>query len=394
MPINRVPPGSQSSLREANRARIVDSIKRLGAMTQVELSDLTGLSPATVSIIVNELVASGIVTTSHVTRSGRRALQVELSRGLGLVAGLHFSTRTLRVTLGDASGNVVSQQRLPLPADHRHDTDLDRAAQLLADMQESIGGRSEELLGAGLAICAPYNAESDSLSVPGLLRGWDEVSICEALSKRIGKPVVADNDSNLAMLAEARFGKAKDVGSAVYVSIGHGIGAGLCLNGEIVRGAKGTAGEIGHIKVVENGELCKCGNRGCLETVVSADALAGQLRDAIGAVQLRDVISMAKAGDLGASRVIADAAGYTGRALSALCNVFDPEIIIIGGELASAGGIFTAPLEAALERYTLHNPLHPPRVEVTELDEFIACKGAMSYAVESVGLPAQLRAVA
>lgn len=384
MAVQRVPSGSPSSLREANRARILDTIKQLGAMTQVELADATGLSPATVSIIVNELAVAGLLTTAQVTRSGRRATQVAMSRGLGLVAGVHFSSRALRLVLCDPLGAVVAVKRMPLPSDHRADTTLDQAAELLHDMLADVETDRAGLQGVGVGICAPYDPATDMLSVPGLLRGWDEVRIAESLSRRLGSPVVADNDANLAMLAESRFGIAKSMSSAVFVIVSHGIGAGIMAHGQILRGHAGLAGEIGHIRVVENGQLCRCGNRGCLEMVVNATAIAGALRNTVGSVTLRDIIAMARQGDIGATRVIADAAQHIGFAIAALSNIVSPEITVIGGELAAAGGILTVPLEAALERHSLHNPLNPPRVHISELGTDAAALGAAAYAIDSV----------
>lgn len=384
MAVGRVSPGTASSLREANRTRILDALKQRGAMTQVEVADATGLSPATVSIIVNELAAAGVLTTEQVTRSGRRATQVALSRGLGLAAGLHFSARQLRIVLTDPGGTVVASKRMPLPPDHRSDTGMDRAAELVHDLLESIGAKRSELQGAGLGICAPYDPETDMLSVPGLMRGWDEVRISDSMSRRLGVPVVVDNDANLAVLAESRFGVARGHSSAVYVAVGHGIGAGILTNGQILRGHAGLAGEIGHIQVLATGVVCRCGNRGCLEGLVSSTAIAASMRSAVGTPALRDIIAMARQGDIGATRVIADAAQHIGYALAAMSNVLSPDILVIGGELAAAGGILTVPLEASLDRHSLHNPLHPRRVELSSLGEEAPVLGAAAHAVDIV----------
>ncbi|MGN6503617.1 MAG: winged helix-turn-helix transcriptional regulator, partial [Pseudolysinimonas sp.] len=165
-------PGSQTSLREANRARIVDSLKHHGHLTQVELAGATGLSPATVSNIVKELSASGLLTTSITSRSGRRAIEVSLARQVGLVAGFHFSSRHLRVAISDVGRTVVAENHIPLALDHRHDRELDRATLLLSDMLQSLHATFGDVLGVGVALPAPVDAETGMIATPGLLRGW------------------------------------------------------------------------------------------------------------------------------------------------------------------------------------------------------------------------------
>ena len=120
---------------------MIDGLKRYGRLTQIELAGITGLSPATVSNIVKELTAAGILNTSITSRSGRRATLVSLARRLGIVAGVHFSSRHLHIAIADATRTIVSQSTLPLPVDHRHDAELDRLTLLLSDMMDSIGGR-------------------------------------------------------------------------------------------------------------------------------------------------------------------------------------------------------------------------------------------------------------
>lgn len=140
-------PGSQSSLRESNRTRIIDAIKQFGGLTQVELAGATGLSAATVSNIVKELTTLGVVQTSPSTRSGRRAQHVTLARTPGLVGAVQFGLRHMRVALADSSGSLLSDHQLPLGADHRADAGLDRAALLIADMMETFDAESAELQG-------------------------------------------------------------------------------------------------------------------------------------------------------------------------------------------------------------------------------------------------------
>ena len=179
----KVPPGSQSSLREANRARVIESLTRHGRLTQVELAQLTGLSPATVSNIVKEMVAAHVVVTSTTIRTGRRAIEVKLARRIGLVAGLHFSSRHLRIAIADVGHTIVAENRVPLALDHRHDSEFDRAALLLGDMLETIDASVTDLLSIGLAVPAPLDSRTGRLSSPGLLRGWDGISLAETLSR-------------------------------------------------------------------------------------------------------------------------------------------------------------------------------------------------------------------
>jgi len=146
-------------------------------MTQIELAGSTGLSPATVSNIVKELTASGILHTSFTSRSGRRATLVSLARQVGLVAGAHFSSRQLHIAIADATRTTIAETSLPLAPGHQHDAELDRLGILLSDMMESLGGSVTDLLAVGLAVPAPVDPRTGMISTPGLLPGWEGVQI-------------------------------------------------------------------------------------------------------------------------------------------------------------------------------------------------------------------------
>ena len=312
--------GSQSSLREANRALIVDTIKRYGGLTQVELVAATGLSPATISTIVKELLGGGVVDTQNTTRSGRRAQMVTLARRVGLVAGVQFGHRHLKVALGDFGRTIVAEQQMPLPVDHRSDTGLDRAALLVVELLERVGAPIDELLTIGLAVPAPVDVSTGEISVHGIMRGWDGQQLGQVLSERLARPVVVDNDANVAALAELELGAARGYRDVVFVRASYSTGAGIILNGHLHRGYAGTAGEIGHVQVDPSGSICRCGNRGCLDTVVSSAALLDLLRGSHGDITLRDLVSRGIAGDLGCRRVLADAGDRIGSVVATLAG--------------------------------------------------------------------------
>jgi predicted NBD/HSP70 family sugar kinase len=375
-------PGSQTSLREANRARIVDAIKKHGGLTQVELAGVTGLSPATVSNIVKELSQAGLLHTTPSTRSGRRAQHVTLAHGLGLVAGVHFSTRHMRVAVSDAAHTVVAEQHMPLAKDHRADNELDRTMLLLADLLESVDSSMDELLAVGIALPAPLDRASGLVARNGIMRGWDGVPVAEVMERRIKRPVFVDNAANLSALAEHRLGAARGTSDAVFLEIGDGIGAGLILDGRLFRGHSGAAGEFGHTTIRDDGPLCRCGNRGCLEAIAGGPAIIETLRGAHMNLKLSDIVVRAMGGDSASIRAIADAGKNVGVAAANLANLIDPERFVVGGELARAGELLLGPMRFAIERSVIVGPSAIPDVVQGQLGERAATLGAIVHALD------------
>lgn len=382
MRTTRVTPGSQTSLREANRARIVAAVQQHGSLTQVELSGITGLSPATVSNIVKELTGTGVLSTSPSTRSGRRAQLVTLARSLGLVAGVDFGSRVMRVLIADASMRLLASEQMPLAPDHRADMGMQRAAMLIEEMTDSVEAGVGELLAVGVGVPAPVDIGQGVVSSAGLLRGWDGAAVAEDLGARLGVPVSVDNDANLGALAEARYGSAVGYDPVVYVRASHGIGGGIVLGGRLLHGRAGAAGEIGHVTIDENGPICRCGNRGCLETYVGSPVLLGMLAASHGPLTLGDVVTRAQEGDAGCRRALSDAGTHLGAAIANLCNLVDPEVVVVGGQLAAAGEIILGPLRTAVEQRTVPSAQGPPVVVPSEFGEWAEARGALAVALD------------
>lgn len=370
-------PGSQASLREANRLRVLEALRDQGAMTQVEIAGFTGLSPATVSNLVKDLDSAGAVELEPSIRNGRRAVLVSLATGNVLLAAIAFGDRDVRVAIGTGPRDIVGRQRMPLPADHAADEGMERASRLLLDLVEKAGKTMGDVRAVGVGIPAPVDRISGQVGSESILPGWRGVAVADEMAGRIQAPVIVDNTSNLAALGELRCGVLQGVQHAVYIKLSHGVGAGLILDGEIFRGAAGTAGEIGHMTIDENGPVCRCGNRGCLETYIGSRSLLDVLSVSHGPLSLRDVIHRAVDGDPGCRRVLADAGRHLGVAVAGVVNLVNPEVVVLGGQLSQVGSIITDPLRASLERCAIPSATASLEVVLGELDTDADVVGAL-----------------
>lgn len=351
--VNLVAPGSQPSLRAANRARVLQTLQQEGSLTQVEIAAVTGLSPASISTLVRDLNDDGSVLLEPSIRNGRRATMVSLPGRRGVLAAVAIGDRDLRVAIAGPSGTILERIRLPLPFQHEPDETLTRTARLVADLHTEIGRPISDLSAVGVAIQAPVDSVSGQVGSESVLPRWNGVTLVDALQTQLGAPVRLDNDANMAALGELRAGVLTGVGTGCYLRASQGVGAGLVIDGEVFRGASGTAGEIGHVTLDENGAVCACGNRGCLDTFVGSRALVDAIRVSHGDMRFTDLVTMARQGDPGCRRVLSDAGTHLGVAVAGLVNLVNPEVIVLGGDLISAADWVLGPMQEAIERRAL-----------------------------------------
>src|SRR4051794_25462594 len=304
-------PGSQSSLREANEQRVLRALLAHGGQTQADIARGTGLSPATVSNIVRDLRAAGAVEVAPAGR--RRAVRVTLARSAGVVVGIDFGHRHLRVAVADLSHAVLAEASEQLDVDHSATEGLATAVALVDRLLAEAGATRGEVMGVGMGVPGPIDTTTGAVGSSSILPGWVGVDPAGALRRALERPVHVDNDANLGALGEAAWGAGRGHRDVAYIKAATGVGAGLLLGGRLYRGRAGTAGEIGHTTIDENGDVCRCGNRGCLETYVGTPMLLSLLRRSHGQdLTLRDVLRLATEGDVGCRRVIADAGRYIG----------------------------------------------------------------------------------
>lgn len=375
--------GSQSSLREANLARIVEEITRFGGLTQVEIASAARLSTATISNLVRELSDRGLVETRKVVRNGRRAFLVTLVRQTGIGIGMHIGQRSLRIVVGDFTHKVLLAKHLPLPEMHKPDTTMQRGVELIYEMLDSLGTDISEVVGLTAAVSAPIGLETSQIAVPGILPGWDDVDIKGKLSESLNLEVHVENDANMAALAEFRDGAASGIENFVYVWADYEIGGAIVSRGELVRGVTGLAGELGHFQVDPLGMICKCGNRGCLDTVVGAPRLVSLLSITHGDMTFQDLVDNAAGGDPGCMRVISEAAVRIGQAAANLCISTDPEVLVVGGLLTNTGDVFLTPFRETLHRLIFPNALDPIDVIPGTLGKDAPAIGAMIRSLDA-----------
>jgi predicted NBD/HSP70 family sugar kinase len=374
-------PGSQSALRELNQQRIADTLLSSGPSTQAELARQTGLSTATISNIVRIMSDAGRVATEPTTSSGRRALLVRLTNTGKVAVGIDFGRRHLRIALTTLGYEVIAEQSVELPLGHRAEDGIDTAAQLLGRMLADNGIAPSSVLGVGVGIPGPIDRRQGRVVQGAILPEWVGIELTD-LEERLHYPVVFDNDANLGALAEVTWGPHSEIQNLVFVKIGSGIGAGLILNGAPFYGGLGITGEIGHDTIADNGVVCHCGNRGCLETVASISVMLDLLRRS-GVSRIADIVDRARAGDSATLRVLDDAGLAIGRALASVANLINPEVIVIGGPLAELGELFLAPIERGLVRHAVPSIGDMTVVVMSSLGERAEALGAAALVLQT-----------
>jgi glucokinase-like ROK family protein len=379
-------PGSQSSLHRANLERVLRAVRMAGSLTQAEIARTTGLSAATVSNIVRELRESGTVVVTPTSSGGRRARSVSLSADAGIVVGVDFGHSHLRVAVGNLAHRVLAEESAPIDTDANADQGFDRAEQIVARLLEETGFGRDKVIGVGLGVPGPIDVETGAVGSTAILPGWSGIVPGRELSSRLGMPVYVDNDANLGALGELVWGAGRGLTDLAYIKMASGVGAGLVIAGQIYRGPGGTAGEIGHITLDESGPVCRCGNRGCLETFVSARHVLNLLAASHGPdLTIPKVVQLAQQGDLGCRRVIADVGRQVGTGVANLCNLLNPRRVILGGDLAEAGDLVLDPIRESVARYAIPSAARQLSVVPGTLGGRAEVLGALALVMSEMG---------
>ena len=384
--MNTVRTGSLGALRERNRLRVIDALRERGAISRADIARQTGLSRSTVSSLVADLQAAGLVVEREVAsgprgpEGGRPPVLIALDQSAGALVGIDFGHRHARIAVADLSFTVLAERVAEIDVDTAGHDALDLAAAVAAQLLEEAGVDRERVLAAGLGLPGPIDRGTGLVHSRAILPSLDGIDTAAEMEHRLGLPVHLDNDANVGALGESTFGAGAGAEVMAYLRLSAGIGAGLVIGGRPFRGARGVAGEIGHVLVDPQGPICRCGNRGCLETFVAGPALCELLRRSHGPLTVPQLLALAAEGDAGCRRVIHDAGRVVGRAVADVCNFINPDLVVVGGDLAAAGDLLLDPMRDAVRRFAVPAASQDVRITAGVLGERAEALGALALA--------------
>ena len=385
---------------------ILELVRRGRAHSRSELIARTGLSRAIVTQRVNELLARGFLTESvAVSTGGRPPRQLEFRGDSGYLLVADIGATGMDVAIADGTGRILARVSETSDVTAGPEVVLARV-QALFERLRATALAPGELWGLGIGVPGPVEFRTGHPISPPIMPGWEGYPVREYFGDRYQVPVWVDNDVNIMALGEWRAGLARGLDDFIVVKIGTGIGSGIVSNGHIHRGAQGSAGDIGHIQVVNGtGETCRCGKIDCLEILAGGQALAREgttlaqnggserLAAALqqqGQITAREVTAAARAGDPAAARLLDRSAMLVGGILAGLANFFNPSLIVLGGGVTHAGDSYLATVRQVIYARSTALATRDLQVQLSRLGNRAGVIGAASMVLDELFSEAQL----
>ena len=370
----------QGAARAMNRRLILDELRRSGPLSRTRIAAQTKLSPASITIVTSALLAEGLLIEHPELASQLPRNPVPLGinyRGHQAI-GMKLLDTELQAVLTDLALDIVAQTKVTLDSSHPEAV-VEAAAQAQAQLGETQDGLTH-LIGVGLGLSGLIDSEN-GVCAESHRTDWHNVPLGALLQDRLGVHVWIDNDVNAFATAERLVGRGRQTTNFAVATLGRGIGAALVLGGQLFRGTRGGAGEFGHTLSERDGRLCECGMQGCLEAYTSSPNLITRFNeqnpDTLVA-RAEDLTDLAARGDERARALLEDAGRRLGEGLADLANLFDPDLVILGGEGVAVGEPMLGPLQRAFHRRRL--------LKTTPIDFLIDAWGDDAWARGAAGL--------
>ncbi|MFC7678491.1 ROK family protein [Paenibacillus sp. GCM10028914] len=352
--------GDQALVKKINTSIILNTIIRFAPLSRAKLSELTGLNKATVSNLVQELVDNHLVQEIGPGESsgGRKPRMLLFNGKAGYAVGVEIRLKQMVAVLTDLEGSIVAEQECLL---EQHDVSsvLSKLIEMTEQLMELVPTSHYRIVGVGIGVPGMVDHNGTVLFAPNL--GWEMVPLQKLLEDAIGVPVTIDNEANAGAQGELRFGAGRDVQHLLYISAGSGIGSGIIINGELYKGARGYAGETGHMSIEADGKVCSCGNRGCWELYASEKTYESSSTP-LPARRTSELVRYAEQGHVGTIDHFSEIGRFIGIGLTNLVNSFNPQSVVIGGPLSDAREWIEKTMQQVVSQRTL--PYHRERMEI------------------------------
>ncbi len=336
----------------AHQSALLRLLRDDGPISRAELGEAVQLSRSKLAVELDRLTEIGLVESQGLaaSRGGRRSAIVGLAARLRFLA-VDIGATSVDVAVTDGRLTVLGQVAEPIDVRDGPDAVLAVVLDLVGKLRAD--GLAVDLHGAGVGVPGPVSFRDGVPVAPPIMPGWNQYPVRSVLSQHLGCPVQVDNDVNIMALGEMHAGLARTVDDLLFVKIGTGVGCGIIVDGQVYRGASGSAGDIGHIRVDDEGPVCTCGNVGCLEAHFSGAALARDATEAAragrsdmlaerlaaaGRLTSADVAAAASSGDHASVELVRDGGHRLGLLLAGLVSFFNPGMVVLGGEVAAGLG--------------------------------------------------------
>ena len=382
------PPTSPSAPGSAGA--LLHLIRDGHAVTRAELARVTGLARSTIAQRVDALLEHGLVYEAGGSAStgGRPPIVLAFNRDAGVVLVADLGATHARVAVSDLSGTPLAERAADLDIALGPEACLGWVSERFSELLEQVGRARDDVRGIGVGVPGPVEFDSGHPVSPPIMPGWDDFAIPEWFADRYGAPVLVDNDVNIMARGE-HWVHWRATDHLLLVKVGTGIGCGIVADGHIHRGARGAAGDIGHIRATDSADVvCRCGNIGCLEAIAGGQALAERL--AAGgedASNSRDVVRLVRDGHAGAIRMVRDAGRTLGEVLAGAVNFFNPAVIVVGGDIAEAHAQLLAGVREGILSRSLPLATRDLTIVPCRLGDRAGVTGAAIMAIEHVLAP-------
>lgn len=387
--------------KKALKLKILDLIRNRTLITKQQIANELGINITTVSTLINQFKEKDKIIKEAGDGSssgGRKPKQYAINNRLGYIIGIDVGGTNTRGILADLSGNTIHFLKVKTRAKEGKETVLNKVISLVNELTGLSGIQKERIFGIGMSISGIINSyEGVSVFCPNI-PGWENYPVKKIMEKEFGLPVCIDDSVRCAAVAEKRFGIAKDNDNFIFISIGKGIGMGAIIDGKIYRGSMGLAGELGHITVSEDGPLCNCGNKGCLEVIASGPgilkraregiengvvtSISKEINDDIGNLTVEIISKAANEGDKFAYYLINRTGEYIGIAIAAALNLFGSDLVVLWGGILESGDIILDAIKRTVKMRALEFISKRVRIEKTGLGDNIAALGAAQIFID------------